>query len=213
MASLTYTLGSGPPSRESKRLDIQHVFWGKLTGSLLPRSISDHLSTIAAPRVADIGTGTASWLVDLGTQLPPTSSLNGFDMNAETFPPAEKLPSNLTLQVANALEPFPEEHLGSYDLVHARLLMYGLKKDEWAVVARNLVTLLKPGGWLLWEETGYTSWVSLPPSKAINAVLEHDVAFAKKLGRDITYVWDPSFLPLVLANTDSPRPAVTPPSS
>lgn len=186
MTSHTYLLGSGPASRESGRLDFQHVFWGKLTGGLLPKSISNHLSTIASPRIADIGTGTASWLVDLGTQLPPASTLHGFDINAATFPPAETLPPNVSLQEANAVEPFPEEHLGSYDLVHARLLMYGIKKDQWELVAKNLASLLKPGGWLLWEETGYSSWVSLPPSRAINAVLELDVAFAKKAGRDIT---------------------------
>jgi hypothetical protein len=47
-------------------------------------------------------------------------------------------------------------------------MMYALKKDQWEAMAWNLRILLKPGGWLLWEETGYTSWVSLPLSKAIN---------------------------------------------
>lgn len=182
----TYLLGSGPPSRESGRLDVQHVFFGKITGELVPKSISSHLGTVASPRIADIGTGTAVWLIDIGSQLPPTSHLAGFDITEDTFPPADKRPENLTLHKHNAVEPFPEEHLGKYDLVHARALMYGLKKDEWVVVARNMAGLLKPGGWLLWEDTGYTSWVCLPPLPGITEALAVDIEFAKKLGRDVT---------------------------
>lgn len=189
MAQPTYILGDGGPvSDEITRLDFQHFFFfRKLTGDrLLPKSISEHLSTLPAPGVADVGTGTGGWLADLARQLPPTSSLYGFDIDTDKFVPADKLPSNITLEAGNALEPLPEEHHGKYDVVHARLLMYALKKDDWEIVARNMFTLLKPGGWLLWEETGYPSWIALPPSKGFTDFLEVDIAFAKKVGRDIT---------------------------
>jgi SAM-dependent methyltransferase len=186
MATSTYILNNGPASRESTRLDLQHVFFSELTGELLPRSILDHLSMLSSPRIADIGTGTGAWLLELATRLPLTSQLDGFDIDTEKYPTRQELPDNVSLEFGNALEPFPEKHCGSYDFVHVRLMMYALKKDQWEAVARNLKTLLKPGGWLLWEETGYTSWVSLPPSKAINAILDFDIRFAKKAGRDIT---------------------------
>ena len=186
MTQETYLLGSGPPSREIERLDVQHAFWAKLTGrTLLPKPISSYLATVPSPRVGDLGTGNANWLVDLGTQLPPTSTLAGFDISADIFPPADKRPGNLTLEIHNAIEPFPEEYLGTFDVVHARLLTYGVKKGEWQIIARNIFALLKPGGWVMFEETGYPSWVTIPPSNAVNAILEVDIAFAKKVGRDL----------------------------
>lgn len=188
MATSTYILGSGPISDETVRLDTQHVYFRKLTRGLLPKDISDHVSKLPSPRIADVGTGTGVWLRDLATHLPSTSRLYGFDIDTEKFPSPETLPANMTFQSLDALKPLPEEHVGSYDVVHARLFMYALKKGEWEVVARNLAGLLKPGGWLLWEETGYPSWVSLPPSPAINAILDYDIRFAKEIGRDITYV-------------------------
>lgn len=186
MTEHTYILGGGPASRESGRLDFQHVLFGKLTGTLLPNHISSHLAITPSPRVADIGTGTASWLIDLSSQLPPSSTLTGFDINSGTFPPAEKLPSNIALQVHDALKPFSEEHLGAYDIVHARLLTYGVKKGEWEVVAKNMASLLKPGGWVFWEETGYPCWSFIPPTPNITALMQLDVAYAKQVGRDLT---------------------------
>lgn len=182
----TYLLGSGPPSKEAGRLDDQHAFLGKFSGGLVPTDISTHLATIPTPRIADVGTGTAAWLIDIATQLPPTSVLAGFDVTRDTLPPPDSRPANFTFYNHNATEPFPEEHVGTYDLVHVRFLMYALKKHEWAVVAQNLYALLKPGGRLLWEETGYVSWVAIPPHPAVTEAMTVDCAFAEKLGRDVT---------------------------
>jgi SAM-dependent methyltransferase len=186
MASSTYILGNGPVSDERARLDHQHTFFRKLVGGLLPRSISGYLATVSSPKVADVGTGTGSWLLDLATHLPPSSRFCGFDIDTAKYPSQQELPENVSLEFGNALESFPEQHRGLYDLVHVRLMMYALKKDEWEAMGRNLATLLKPNGWLLWEETGYISWVSLPPSKAFNDILDLDIRFAQKIGRDIT---------------------------
>jgi hypothetical protein len=53
------------------------------------------------------------------------------------------------------LLPFPDAELAQYDVVHARLLIYALKSAEWVKVTSNLSTLLKPGGYLFWEDTNY----------------------------------------------------------
>jgi hypothetical protein len=59
--------------------------------------------------------------------LPPSAHLEGFDINTDTCPAAQDLPDNVNLGIGNALEPFPEEHRSSYDLVHVRLMMYALR--------------------------------------------------------------------------------------
>lgn len=182
-----YILGDGVPSVETARLDEQHVMLRKITGGqLVPDDIAAHLATIPSPRIADVGTGTAAWLIDMGSHLPTTTALAGFDIADDTFPAAESRPANLSLHMHSATQPFPEEHVGRYDLVHARLLVYGLKKGEWEVVARNMYALLKPGGWLLWGETGYTCWSCIPPHPAITEVMTVDQTFAMKVGRDVT---------------------------
>src|SRR5690606_36035991 len=132
-----------------------------------------HIVKLTSPRIADVGTGTAIWLVDLASRLAPTLALQGFDIDTARFPSAEKLRLGVKLQQLDAKEPFPSEHLGSYDVVHAGFFIYGLSNDEWKPMTRNLITTLKPGGWILWEETGYSSWVTLPPSPAINIILDY----------------------------------------
>jgi ubiquinone/menaquinone biosynthesis C-methylase UbiE len=179
-----YTLNTGTPGVETSRLNFQHNVFLKMTGTLLPPHIMDSL-TAPDLKIADVACGTAVWLKALAAQFPPTATLHGFDMFTANFPEKSSLPANAQLFPQNALEPFPEACLGAYDLVHVRLLMYAFKSDEWVTAIRNLMTILKPGGWLIWEETGYTSWVTMPPSRAWYAALEKDMEFAIKSGRDV----------------------------
>lgn len=66
-------------------------------------------------------------------------------------------------------------------------LVFGLKRDEWVPVARNLATLLKPRGYLFWEETGSSTWLTLPPSTHFYKFVEKEVKYSLAAGRDITY--------------------------
>lgn len=180
-----YTLNSGEFGVESDRLHFQHNVFLELTGTICPaaawKSLPDN------PHVADIGTGTGIWLRAASDTLAQHGKegaiLDGFDMDNTKFLDPSSLGKNVSFYVQNVLEPFPQNFLGKYDMVHVRLLMYGLKEGEWAPVLQNLVTLLKPGGWLFWEETGYTSWASVPPSYAMYKLLEKDMQWAQGKGR------------------------------
>jgi SAM-dependent methyltransferase len=158
-----------------------------MTGTLLPPLISDSL-TAPDLKIADVACGTAVWLNSLASQFPQTTQLHGFDMFTANFPKESSLPANVRLFTQNSLEPFPEKCMGAYDVVHVRLLMYAFRSDEWIIAIRNLMTILKPGGWLIWEESGYASCVTLPPSRAWYAALEKDMEFATKVGRDLRQV-------------------------
>ena len=59
---------------------------------------------------------------------------------------------NVTLSVANAKEPLPAELHGTYDVVQIRFLIAGMEPDDWELVLRNILPLLKPGGAIQWEE-------------------------------------------------------------
>ncbi|MCJ1226009.1 hypothetical protein MMC12_002658 [Toensbergia leucococca] len=52
----------------------------------------------------------------------------------------------------NLFEELPPEMVGAYDVVHVRLIALVIKNDNPTVVVKNLCRLLKPGGYLQWEE-------------------------------------------------------------
>jgi SAM-dependent methyltransferase len=121
--------------------------------------------------------------------------LRGFDVINTQFQDVPK-GSNVSFHVQNMLLPFPDAELARYDVVHARLLMYACKSEEWATVASNLSTLLRPGGYLFWEDTGYDLWNCVPATIAwtnfiildqrASLVAGRDLLFASKLGRYFT---------------------------
>ncbi|KJZ70451.1 hypothetical protein HIM_10153 [Hirsutella minnesotensis 3608] len=182
-----YTLNNGPKGVEESRLDTNHheLFKPMMAGALLPANIMTYLRSLEAPVVADVATGTGVWLEDLAAELPAASQLDGYDFDTSKFRSSQKLPTNVKLQFGNVLEPFPEAIHGKYDVVHARLLLFALKADQWDIAAANLKTLLKDGGWLLWEETSYMSWTCLPMSRAFYEWIGPEVRYASKIGRDI----------------------------
>jgi len=173
-------------SAEEDRLNFQHNILVRMTKGLLPADIEASLP--ANPRIADVGTGTGTWLRAAAARWPQ-ARLDGFDLTPEHFPDAGSLPAGVTLHThsQNVLARFPAEFEGAFDVAHVRLLMYGLRADEWDAAFANVVSLLRPGGWLLWEETGYASWVSIPPSRAMFDFLSIDVEWARRAGRDTSF--------------------------
>ena len=155
-----------------------------MTGNLLPPPIKIDYSKPL--KVADIGTGTGDWLLQVETILPVGSIFHGFDITETQF---QHVPegSQVSLQIHDMLLPFPDTELGQYDVVHARFLMYALKSHEWAKVTDNLVMLLKPGGYLFWEDTGYDLFSCVPATMAWTRLIIADQRAALAAGRDLVF--------------------------
>lgn len=102
-------------------------------------------------KIADVGTGTGIWLIDLNRQLP-LSCLDGFDVSPDQYPPKEWLPANISLKTLDIHKPIPEELKGKYDVVHVRLFITVVKNDDPLPILKNLMDMLKPGGYLQWSE-------------------------------------------------------------
>ena len=62
----------------------------------------------------------------------------------------------LTNVTQNLLDPVPEDKKGTFDVLHLRLLILGLLNGKWKIACENLFQLLKPGGWIQWEEADFT---------------------------------------------------------
>ncbi|KAG4437423.1 hypothetical protein IFR05_007105 [Cadophora sp. M221] len=144
-------------------LNIQHRFINTFGP---PEQIHPSIPKDRILRIADVATGTGVWLQDLSTILSKSlTSANqprqyiGFDISREFFP--KDRPSDFSYVQHNVLRPFPDEHIGKYNLVHVRLLIAALKEDEIPIALENVVELLAPGGYIQWDEWDFPS-IQLP---------------------------------------------------
>ena len=91
-----------------------------------------------------------TWLADLaGFESDNASSrndlsLHGADLGSNLF----RKDSRLDLRNHDVRTPFPESWgwKNSFDLVHQRLLVWGIGANEWPTVLKNLADVVKPGG-------------------------------------------------------------------
>ena len=144
----------------SSRLNYQHYLWketlqfGLHPSVALPSPSSSSSSpseTCQTPlHIADVATGIGIWLTELARDLA-SARLVGFDISLEQCPPKEWLPSNITFQQLDLFAGIPAEWSGKFDVVHVRLILLVVQDDPRSI-ARNLLKMLKPGGFLQWEE-------------------------------------------------------------
>jgi hypothetical protein len=121
-----------------------------------------------------------AWILSLDAKLKSTNvnnvSLVGFDLFPVHFPAAANLPDNIKLGVLDAFSEVPEEHIGQYDVVHVRVFTGVVKGNDPTPLVRNAFKMLKPGGYLQWDEFDGSSWKGVAPgddsSVSISATTE-----------------------------------------
>jgi hypothetical protein len=129
------------------RLNLQHYLWREA----LNFNIHPSVQLPKDPVIAEIAVGTGIWLIDVARE-HPTAQLDGFDIDLSQAPHPHWLPSNVKLRQWNLFEDVPSDLIGKYDLVHLRLLVLVLSGVDTKPVLQNLLKLLKPGGYLQWDE-------------------------------------------------------------
>jgi len=129
------------------RLNLQHYLWKDALEFNLHPSISFGEDFV----VADVAAGTGAWLIDIARQFP-NAKLEGFDIDLDQAPHENWLPSNVKIRYWNIFEDVPSDLIEKYDVVHVRLLVLVIEPGNHGVVIRNLLKLLKPGGYLQWDE-------------------------------------------------------------
>jgi len=116
-------------------------------------------------KVLDCGTGPGVWLLDLVKEVPPSTTLIGSDIEPVLFP--KEHPDNMQFCVASALE-LPSKWSDTFTLVHQRLMLGSITKDEWVSDLKELYRVLAPGGWVQlcemggWPEGPITSRIYKP---------------------------------------------------
>ncbi|MCJ1312095.1 hypothetical protein MMC25_005769 [Agyrium rufum] len=162
-------------SAESKRLDDQHRFFLSLSGGQLAHSTVPlkHLNAIA-----DIAAGTGIWLRQLASKVEPTPdkagkhpAFVGFDISSEQYPPQEEWEKGLNLVVHDMTKPFPTEYHDTFDLVNVRFVSYVLQAADMVTVVENIVQIIRPGGYLQWQECDAgDSWTTPETDMARNTI-------------------------------------------
>ncbi|MCJ1377203.1 hypothetical protein MMC17_000295 [Xylographa soralifera] len=160
----------GTDVRSSARLNYQHFLAKQQLGYLLHPSIR-----LEEPhrKIADIGAGTCIWSIELAQQYPEIQ-FDCYDVTDKQFPSKDLLLKNISLQVHNAFEDFPEHLHGTYDVVHVQMFLTIVKDDDPEPLIRNFMNLLKPGGYLYWVDVDSESVRAIPPkdpSKSASAAV------------------------------------------
>ena len=135
----------------AQRLNLQYFLWKES----LQFDVHPSIPVAKGPvQIADVATGTAIWLTEVARQMPE-AKLYGFDINLTQAPPREWLPSNVTLVQWNIFDAVPEDMCGRFDVIHVRLLILVVENSDPSNIIRSLVKMLKPGGYLQWDDLNY----------------------------------------------------------
>lgn len=166
-ALTSYTLGSNPA--EQARLQRQSDELHHHAVALI-----DRVGVAPGDQVIDIGCGPTGILDLLSKRVGPTGRVVGLDMNpvhvamARAFVRERGLTNVAVLQGDAACTGLPS---GSFDLVHARLVLVNVP-DPSAIVT-ELVRLTKPGGWVAGQEADDGAQFLLhPPHPAWDRLVE-----------------------------------------
>jgi chemotaxis methyl-accepting protein methylase len=81
------------------------------------------------------------WASEVAASLP-NASFDAIDISADQFPPKSFQPPNVHFWTHNCFNPFPEEYLGKFDIVHARFWLCIVNDDVADKILDNFLTLL-----------------------------------------------------------------------
>ena len=183
----TYWISPARNFRTSVRLHLQHLLFQNTLGHYLSPTIEascirdgdgdgdDGATSSSQPlRVADLGCCNGVWLTDLSSVLASrgvSARLDGYDINTINFPAPAFLPPGVTLTKLDVLSnDLPQELREAYDIVHVRAFLSVLTQGDPGPLLRAALALLKPGGWLQWEESRADVYrVEAPPSVSTQA--------------------------------------------
>jgi SAM-dependent methyltransferase len=153
-------------AQEIERLHRQHLFMNTTTGGqlLVVPAIQEKKSlrvldsgaadgkSLLPPGLSVILTFVGFWLRDLPRQLPSHDlELYGVDIGSGLFPaPDANATHKVELRSHDVRTPFPSswDWSSTFDVINQRLLIWGIQSAEWPRVISNLVSSLKPGGYI-----------------------------------------------------------------
>ncbi|KAL8817545.1 MAG: hypothetical protein Q9223_003647 [Gallowayella weberi] len=132
------------------------------------------------------------WLLDLASNCPSSWSLTGFDVSTAQFPHAAYLPSNVSLKQFDAFEPVTPELVEAFDVIHLRALCVVVKGGDPSVLIENVAKMLKPDGYIQWDDFDPDTFITYSPSLSISKTSSDEIIktwanYAKQLDLHFEY--------------------------
>ena len=111
------------------------------------------------------------WPIDVVENSLDDTEVDGFDISGRFFPPFQWLPSKVKLHLHDIFEPFPEQFVGRFDMIHIRMFLnlsqerirnivsnaMTLLSTLFSSKVRSLLTYVEPGGFVQWTEHDKTA--------------------------------------------------------
>ena len=149
----------------SLRLTAQHYILHRNLGWLIHPTITSSFSQNTTFHIADVACGNGVWSIDV-TEDFPKAHITALDISRAMFPPEWTRPSRIQFGLYDVLQPLPDEYVGKFDMVHLSFLIFGLVNKDKSVLMENLTKMLKPGGYIQWQDTTPTVLVPNDPPKS-----------------------------------------------
>ncbi|KAH9057430.1 S-adenosyl-L-methionine-dependent methyltransferase [Lactarius vividus] len=151
-----YVLDDNDSESEVSRLNTQYLYLKTIFD--YPKIVPPVVNVAHVRKVIDVATGTGAWALDFVSQ--PEVCGRGVqvfacDISVAKFPQAEsdladKLDvDKITFFQHDVTKPFPDDMLGTFDLVHMAFMCWALTVQGWKLALQNLRDLLRPGGHLI----------------------------------------------------------------
>jgi len=138
-------------NEELIRLDTLHA----LMRSLFGRNVIAPIGPLEPNNILDIGAGSGAWALEVAQEYPDTQVI-GMDLSPIQ---RQDVPPNCKFMIGDLTKDLVEFHNGSFDLVHSRLVMAGIREDQWSGYINEIFRILKPGtGWAQSAEGGLPFW-------------------------------------------------------
>ncbi|KXN83905.1 hypothetical protein AN958_00985 [Leucoagaricus sp. SymC.cos] len=118
--------------------------------------------------VLETGSGTGVWLTSLAKSTTSNAQFIGSDIEPKLFPEPSSLSPNIRFQVESVID-LPSEWTNKFIVVNQRLLVAGLRVDEWQRAISELYRVTKPGGWIQVFEVD--SWTSGPVADKVTELI------------------------------------------
>jgi predicted O-methyltransferase YrrM len=172
----------------SARLHLQHAVFVNGLGYLLHPAVPIEPASI----VAEVATGTGIFALALAAA-HPEARVEASDISLDQVPSQHWWPANATFVVLDVLQdPLAAHLLARYDVLCLRHFVSLQPGDPRPLIAR-LLTMLKPGGYLHWQEWDLTTAAILAPEGTSTPKMQALIDYIKHPSRHVaqaTWVGD-----------------------
>jgi SAM-dependent methyltransferase len=132
-------------------------------------------------RCLEVGAGGGSIAAWLCERVGPRGHVLAVDLETK-FLQALDYPNLEVRRLDVTSDPLPE---AAFDLIHERAVLIHLQRPEEAIA--RFVRALKPGGWLLCEDTDFVTVTHAAPAPEVREAFSAVVAFLATIGADINF--------------------------